>query len=118
MAPSWPARPGKSQEHRAQGNGRRGIRGNTHAHGSARRIVAGIRPLEKIRQGAVALIGKDLNNVEVIEYRTRFWCDGPHEMVQLYEGIDEFAEVVQSDPMRDGKEKFVDFDGVRFLQVM
>ena len=82
------------------------------------KAVAMLRKAEKIRQEAFALIGKDSNNMSVIEYRTRFWCDGPHEMVQLYEGIDEFAEVVQSEPMRDGDEKFVDFDGVRFLQVM
>ena len=83
-----------------------------------REAIEILRKADEMRKEAFSLIGKDSNDVSVIEYRTRFWCDGPHEMVQLYEGIDEFAEVVQSDPMRDENEKFVDFDGVRFLQVM
>lgn len=84
-----------------------------------RKAIKILRKADEMRKKAFELIGKDLNNVSAIEYRTRFWCDGPHEMVQLYEGIDEFTEVVQSESMRDGKEKFVDFDGVvRFLQVM
>lgn len=82
-----------------------------------REAIEILRKADEMRKEAFSLIGKDSNDVSVIEYRTRF-CDGPHEMVQLYEGIDEFAEVVQSDPMRDENEKFVDFDGVRFLQVM
>lgn len=86
--------------------------------GEIGKAVAMLRKAQIMRQKAFALIGKDLKNVSVIEYRTRYWCDGPHEMVQLYEGIDEFAEVVQSDSMRDENEKFVDFDGIRFLQVM
>ena len=83
-----------------------------------REAIEILRKADEMRKEAFSLIGKDSNNVRAIEYRTRFWCDGPQEMVQLYEGIDEFAKVVQSDPMRDKNEKFVDFDGVRFLQVM
>ena len=83
-----------------------------------REAIEILRKADEMRKEAFRLIGKDSNDVSVIEYRTRFWCDGPREMVQLYDGIDEFAEVVQFNPMRDGKEKFVDFDGVRFLQVM
>lgn len=83
-----------------------------------REAIEILRKAQEMRREAFELIGKDLKSVSAIEYRTRQWADDAKEMTQLFTGIDEFAEVVQSEPIRDDNEKFVDFDGVRFLQVM
>lgn len=83
-----------------------------------REAIEILRKAQEMRREAFELIGKDLKSVSAIEYRTRQWADDAHEMAQLYTGINEFADVVQSKPIRDGKEKYVDFNGVRFLQVM
>ena len=84
-----------------------------------REAIEILRKAQEMRQEAFELIGKDLKGVDVIEYRTRQWADDAHEMAQLYTGIYEFADVVQAESIRcDGKERYVDFDGVRFLQVM
>ena len=83
-----------------------------------REAIEILRKAQEMRRKAFELIGKELKSVSVIEYRTRQWADDAHEMAQLYTGINEFADVVQSKPILDDNEKFVDFDGVRFLQVM
>lgn len=83
-----------------------------------REAIEILRKANEMRKKAFRLIGKDSNNMYALEFRDRHWLDETHEMVQLYTGIDEFAEIVRSNPMRDGNEKYVDFDGVRFLQVM
>ena len=83
-----------------------------------REAIEILRKAQEMRREAFELIGKDLKSVSAIEYRTRQWADDAKEMTQLFTGIDEFAEVVQSEPIRDDNEKFVDFDGVRFLQVL
>ena len=83
-----------------------------------RKAIEILRKADEMRKEAFRLIGKDSNNMYALEFRDRHWLDGTHEMVQLYTGIDEFAEIVQSNSMRDENEKYVDFDGVRFLQVM